>query len=353
MLITKIVPKFNNFMSDNFMVDKYFNEISNYMLKYNIISIGIDDIIKKRKNNKKWILSAINCVLLWLMFIIFISFLLSNQLMNLIKNSLIPIDQLKQSIGAVATLLFIIINLKTDLLREEKRNNLIWLKFIYYLMINDQLKHKLNNHNYKLLKLIVKIINILSIKIAHWIIVLIILPFSFLFLLFTKLLVLIVFSPVIVYTVFVYFTSAAALIQLVYFILIYYIMRFTQINTQLRLFYRIKRISPRMFIQTINEHNQLSLEIYQLNQIMNKSVACLFIITAFSIDIIIYLLTYTKLIYFKLFLVLSLSFLFAVIFTVDILLIKLSNSAHRSYNLMYLILKRPNLPYRIKFKVII
>ena len=40
-------------MSDNFMVDKYFNEMSNYMLKYNIISIGIHDIIKKRKNTVK------------------------------------------------------------------------------------------------------------------------------------------------------------------------------------------------------------------------------------------------------------------------------------------------------------
>ena len=140
MSIPKIVPKFNNFMSDNFMVDKYFNEMSNYMLKYNILSIGIDDIIEGRKNSKKWILSTMNCVLLWLMFIVSISFLLSNQLINLIKNSLILIDQLKQSIGAMATLLFMIANFKTDLLIEVKRNNLTWLKFFYYLMINDQSK---------------------------------------------------------------------------------------------------------------------------------------------------------------------------------------------------------------------
>ena len=217
-------------------------------------------------------------------------------------------------------------------------------------MIN---RNKLNNHNYKLVKLIVKFLNILFFKFGHWITVLMILPLFFLFLIFTESLVLIVFSPAIVYAVFVYFTSAVALISLIYIVIIYYIMRFTQMNTQLRLFYRIKRISPRMFIQTINEHNQLSLVIHKLNQILNKSVACLFIITAFSIDILIYLLIYAESIYFKLFLMLILSSLFGQIFGTGILLIKLSNSAHQSYNLMYLILKRPNLSYRIKFKVII
>ena len=125
-------------------------------------------------------------------------------------------------------------------------------------MINDQSKHKLNTHNYKILKLLVKILNILLIKFRHWINILMILPLLFLILIFSKSLILIVFSPVIVYAVFIYFTLIAiALILLIFILLIYYIMRFTQINTQLRLFYRIKRISPRMFIQTINEHNQL------------------------------------------------------------------------------------------------
>ena len=60
-------------------------------------------------------------------------------------------------------------------------------------------------------------------------------------------------------------------------------MRFNKINAQFLLFHKIQPISPRKFIQIIDEHNQLSLSIRELNSILNKSVASLFIITAFVI----------------------------------------------------------------------
>lgn len=122
------------------------------MVKYNVISIGIHDIINGRKNRKRFIFSIINSLLLWFSFLLTISFLISNKLVSLLENPIIPFDQLKQIIGVLSTVLFLISNLKTDFLKEEKQNNLIKLKFIYHLMVNDQSNHKLNNHNYKILK---------------------------------------------------------------------------------------------------------------------------------------------------------------------------------------------------------
>ena len=158
--IPKIIPKVNNFVDDYFstqiFADKSFDGIFNYLVKHNVISIGIYDIVNRRKNKKKFIISAFNCVYLWFMFLLTIIFLMSKTLMNLLDNPMLPFDRMKQIFGMISTVLFLTANLKTDMLREESRNNLIWLKFIYHLMINDQTNHKLNNYNYKILKIIAR-----------------------------------------------------------------------------------------------------------------------------------------------------------------------------------------------------
>ena len=257
---------------------------------------------------------------------------------------------MKQIFGVISTILFLTANLKTDMLREESRNNLIWLKFIYYLMINDQTNHKLNNYNYKILKIITRCTYFIQIQLGHLLVYLFILMFILLSLA-SKSLIYVIISPIIIYAIIVYGTTVLGMLPLLYNVFVYYILRFNQINSQLRLFHKIKRISPQTFVQTINEHNQLSLSIHKLNSILSKFVGSLFIMTAFFVDLIIYLLIYTKSLYYKILFLYCFAAAFSAILLIDILLIKLSKSAHQSYNLMYLISKRQTLTYKMRFKV--
>ena len=351
---SKITPKFNNFVGDYFdkqiNADKSFDGILNYLVNHNVISIGINDIINGRRNKKKFIISAFNCAYLWFMLLLTISILVSETLMNFLDNPMVPFNRIKQILGSISTVLFLTANLKTDMLKEESRNNLIWLKFIYYLMINDQINHKLNNYNYKIFKIITRCTYFILIQLGHLIVYIAILMFILLSIV-SKSLIYIIISPIIIYAIIVYGTTVLGMLSLLYNVLIYYILRFSQINAQLHLFVKIKRIPHRKFIQIINEHNQLSLTIRKLNSIMSKSVGSLFIMTAFLVDLIIYLLIYTKSIYYKILFLYCFAAGFGAILLIDILLIKLSKSAHQSYNLMYSISKLKTLTYRMRFKV--
>ena len=133
--------------------------------------------------------------------------------------------------------------------------------------------------------------------------------------------------------------------------LAYHIIRFSQINTQLRLYHRIKTNSFVSINRLINEHNQLSLSIHQMNMILNRTLAYLFIILAFVIDLAIYLLISSKSIYYKLLFLCILLLTLTTVFIFYILLIKLTNSAHQCYNLIYSLIQRQTISYRTRLKV--
>ena len=153
MIKSKIISKINNFV-DNISLYKSFDGIINFMVKHNILSIDIHDIVNGTKNKWKFIFSSLNCAFMMLMSLMIIPFLLSDKLMDLIDNPIVPIN--KRLIGLMFFSFSFIINLRIVFLLEEKRCNLIWLKFIYHLMVNNQSKHKLNKKNYKMFKMIAK-----------------------------------------------------------------------------------------------------------------------------------------------------------------------------------------------------
>ena len=217
-------------------------------------------------------------------------------------------------------------------------------------MMNDQLNHKFNYHNYKIMKIIIKSL--------HFIIIEIVYPITILFLFIVILIsmisqsfILIILLPFTVSIYYIFLTSLCGILSLTLSTLVYYLLRFNQINTQLRLFHKLKTSSLQTINRTINEHNQLSLAIQQLNLTLNKTIGWLFIMTAITIDLLIYMLIYTKSIYYKLYFLLIFVGCFALAFILDFLLIKISNSAHQSYNLMYSIIQRPTISYRTRYKV--
>ena len=153
------------------------------------------------------------------------------------------------------------------------------------------------------------------------------------------------------YEFFIHLTSTCGLIPLIANSFVYYIIRFKQINTRIRIYFRIRIISLQSINRLFNQHNQLSLLIYQLNLILNRTMACLFITLAFELDLSFYLLIYNKSIYYKLFFLCILLYTLILIFTLYFLMIKLTNSAHQSYNLIYSIIQRQTISYRTRYKV--
>ena len=348
MLRSKIQEIIKEFIDDS-VAYKSIDGIFNYFVKHNFISIDIHDIFHGKNNRKKFFLSAFNCMVLWSTLFVNILLLISNTLLSLLEDSILPFDKIKLILSTSCFVTIQIAIFKTDVLREEKRNNLIEIKFLYYIMINHQINHKLNKYNYKIYTFFVGILY-LSIQLSY-ISLFISLFMVFIVIITSKSVLIITSSPLIIYAIYVIFTSLCSLLAMIYMVLIYYIMRFNQINIQLRIFHKIIRISPRKIVQIINEHNQLSLAIDKLNLIMNKIVGYIFIITAIQIDLIIYLLFYTKSLYYKLLFLSLLIVTLIAIFSITFLLIKLPNSAHKSYNLIYSIISRRILPYRIRYKV--
>ena len=341
-----IIEKINNFI-DNLSLYESLDGIFNYLVKHNVLSIDIHDIVNERKNKKKFMLSSLKTLYVMLMSFYFIPFLLSDKLINLFDNPIIPID--KQFIGLMFCALFFTVIFRIDILIGEKRFNLTCLKFIYYLMINDQLKHKLNDHNYKTLKIIAKISHYILIQIGHRFILFVIFSFVVLSII-SKLSFFIICSPLF-YAFFINLTTDCGLLCLTINILAYHIIRFSQINTQLRLYHRVKSNSFISINRLINEHNQLSLSIHQINIILNRTLAYLFIILAFIIDLAIYLLISSKSIYYKLLFLCILLLTLTIVLTFYILLIKLTNSAHQCHNLIYSLIQRQTISYRTRLKV--
>lgn len=108
----------------------------------------------EQENRTKIIYSTINCVVLWILVLVLTVFIIPNQLIILFDNPFLPFDKMKQILIILTIVMFQTANFKTDM-REEKRNNLIRFKFLHYIMVNDNVYHKLNYNNYKIFKLIV------------------------------------------------------------------------------------------------------------------------------------------------------------------------------------------------------
>lgn len=170
---------------------------------------------------------------------------------------------MRQYILFQSILLLQIVIWKTDELQFESRDNLGWLKFLYYLVVNDRSKHKLNNRNFKIIKLFIRLLHFIFIQIFDRF------PLLFTFCVFVVLIfscsiTIIILSPLYtyMYVFYVYINLLVGLLLSIYISMIYYWMRLRQINTQIRLF---SRQLSRRIIQMIFEHNEISVEIHKLN----------------------------------------------------------------------------------------
>ena len=101
---------------------------------------------------------------------------------------------------------------------------------------------KLNNHNYKIYKIIVKLLHFIFIKIVDPVTILILIIFTLISII-SRSFILIILLPLNLFIIYICSTSLCGMLPLIYSVLFYYVLRFNQINTQLRLFHKIKIIS--------------------------------------------------------------------------------------------------------------
>ena len=350
MIRVELRPKVNNIVALQ-RVNHPIDNIINYMVKYNVISVDIYDIFYGRKNKRKFVISFLNCVCLWLTILFAISIILFDDILNYFDNPMIPFDKFKQIILLIISCLILVTSFKTDFILQEKQNNLIRIKFLYYLIINDKSEYKLNKYNYERFKHFTNFTYLILIKFGHPIILSFLVVSVLAIILLSQLTILIILLPLILYSTFTFITSGLSMVALNICLLMYYYMRLRQINIRMKLFNRINTSSPVIFIRMIKEHNDISSEIHNVNMIFRRSLALYNFLICCILDFLFYLIIYTDSIYYKLIFLFCFVTLFSVFVFASLLLVKLTNTAHQSYGLIYSLFKR-KLTYRIRFKVL-
>ena len=137
----------------------YFDFIKS-LRKFNIISFDLNEIYFGYSNSKRYIISLLNCLFLWIaMFIMILIYALYGQL-NQIYHLNEYFEHVKQMILLAIDGLFLAAMLKTDSIFEERKYNLRCFKLFYYLAHDLKHKHKLNDKNYKILTTFARITNL-------------------------------------------------------------------------------------------------------------------------------------------------------------------------------------------------
>lgn len=262
---------------------------------------------------RRFIISIVTCVIIWLSVVIFLSFVLSDYMFSLIDVPSLS-EHLKLLLILCATTALLIATLKTDFIFGEINYNLNPFKVIYCLMNDFKQKHKLNNENRKKLAILSRIIQILALDLGIiFIIILITLSGIKMMILSGKLFWTFFLTAMI--PVFIIIattgTTAACLIIIVF---AYYTMIFGQINRQINLMSDSMKtpsnkiiISKRkefQLISLINQHKLLAIEVHKTN-LMLRFLASLFINFSIMKIILLYLLINSNEFIIKLFLIQS------------------------------------------------
>ena len=345
-----------------FSLKKSLEHLENFVKKYYVLPIGLDDLYYGNKNTKRFVIFIVNWVFGWFAVGYFLSFVLSDKMFSLVNVSSISSEHLKLIIilGAIILLLGAVI--RTDLLLSEINYNLNPLKVIYYLKEDSKELHKLNEKNYKKLAILSRSIQILFMDCGTILFVigatLVVIKFAILSWKISW-----IWNIIIFIFIFIAITTVFTSMTCIYIIMfVYYTMIFGQINHQINLlsnegatFFKrtliINETKRRQLISLINEHNLAAIEIHKINLIARRSIGCFFITFAIMKIISLYLLAninefFTKLFLIQLnFVIIIFGFAGCYLFTLQI------KSAHQPLKTVHSIVCKYKMNLRLKLKV--
>ena len=351
-----------------FSLKNSLEHLENFLLRYCVVSVGLNDIYYGNKNMKRFIICVVSWALNWFGSGILLTLVLSDNLLSLINFPSISSKNLELFL-LLATIVFILFAIvRTDLLIAEINSNFSPVKVLYYLMKDLKKFHKLNEKNCEKLAILSRIVQILFMDCGTILSLITVALFSIKFaMLFGKIFriwCIIIFILTIFIIIFItMFAAGASLSCLSIILMSYYTMIFGQINHQINLisnekstFFKRKKLiidqtQQRQLISLIHEHNLAAIEIHKINLILRRSVGCLFICIAITKIISFYLMVNINEVFIKLLLIL-LNLIWVIFgFGLSYISTRQIKSAHQPLKAVHSIVCKYKMNLKLKLKV--
>ena len=327
--------------------------------RFYVISVGFEEIFYGYKNSRRFKLCVLSCIYCWLYIIGQIVFISNDKIYSQFDGPFVPHNFRTEHILAILAL-GLGNFMKTELLIGEMKYNLKPLRMFYNMMNNWKYsfaKYNLNNDNYKRLAYSTRISQTFLLDYGAPIFILMgILILTKTAVLSGQLFWYLEAIHVITFDIFAAYSLSSAII-IIYIYFSYYKLLFDQINVKIKEMMsngKYKVIIKRreeMLMNLIQEHNQFSNEIHQMNLIIRRIAAVMFVSLSFVRIISLYLLIHMKTSLLK-FAVLNgviCSFLFA--YSLNHFLSKQIKSAHQSQKFVYSIICRYKMSFNLRMKL--
>ena len=350
--VKKITKKIN----DCFSMKNSINNLNKFVKKFYLCSIGFDEIYFGMKNSKRFVITILSCIMIWMATLYHLLLIVSDDLWSTIDGPFLPENfRIFMLIFSVFFLFASVVKTQFLITEINYPSAKSPFKIFYFLMVDLKTKHKLNEINYKKLSFISRMIQIIMIDYEA--------PICLIFVILICIKILVssefefkwFFHSVLIFSTFGFMGFTLSIIYccvIIYFL--YYKLKFDQINNrfkQLSFGKIITKAKEKQIIQLIHEHNQISIEIHRMNLSFRLSTAVLFIAFAKSKIISMYLIVNSKhnliiflmgnLFFIFFFLGSALSYLFS----------KQINSSRQSYKFIQTIFCKYKMKFKFQLKV--
>ena len=357
--LRKIKVSLSNQRDNYFELRNSLDHLTKISRRFYVISIGFEEIFYGYKNSRRFKLCVLSCIYCWLYIIGQIVFISSDKIYSKFDGPFVPHNFRTEHVLAILAL-GLGNFMKTELLIGEMKYNLKPLRMFYILMNNWKYsfgKHNLNKDNHKRLAYSIRAWQTFLLDYGAPILILMgILVFTKTAILSGQLFWFLEAIHVITFDVFAaYSLSSAAIIIYIYFS--YYKLLFDQINVKIKgIMSNVKwkfitKTREKMLINLIQEHDELANEIHQMNLIVRRMAAVMFISLSFVRIISLYLLIHMKVSLLK-FAVLNgviCSFVFG--YGLNHFLSKQIRSAHQSRQFVYSIICKYKMSFDLRIKL--
>ena len=362
MIKIKIINKINNFkqkVNEYFLMKNSLRTFSNGMKNYFVISIGFNDIYYGIKKPKRLKMCILVCLMAWFATFYHLIWTSSDYLWSKTDGPFLP-DKSRVGCLGIVILFFYIGVFKTDLALGEINSNLSPFEVYYPLMNDVKAIHKLTDRNYKKLAIILRMIIIFALNYTGPIIIfLTILCETIISILSCQLywfIYEVIMTPIYISIIMAYATGGC----FVYTYFPYYKFRFDQLNDQIKAIIPngkgkfISKKIEKQLINLIHQHNQLAIEVNEMNLMIRRTAAAFFITLSTVKIISLYLIIYENDLLIKIIAINIFIAFFFFGFGMSLAFSLQIKSAQQSYKLIYSIISkhRMRLSFRLKVSII-
>ena len=352
----KIKQKSKQEIIKYFLLENSMAHLMNSLKTFYVFSIGFDEIYHEAKNPRRFKVCVVVCAYILVVTLFQLLLISSHDLYSKFYGTFIP-DQFR-AIHLLTIILFLmVVGMKIDIHLGEFKYNLSQFKVLYYLMDNWRFKHKLTNENYNKLAIFSRLIQTIFLDqigpvnaILSGIILVSIAVCSGQLFWISQVIILL---PVYVLAAF----TASASNCVIYIVFTYYKMLFDQINGKIKSTLPIGRMRfidkrrERLLINLILQHNQIALEIDNINMVFRRTGASIFISFSLIKIISLYVMLHTKDPLMRMLAIGLFVYFFVFGFGLTYLLSVQIKSAHQSLSTIHKIVCKYRISFGFKLKV--